>query len=613
MKAHSRISIQLVAFAAAVSAATAQTRPIFGSSEPSDLAWPPQWAPPGSFTRTAVGEFMGDGMRDVVTLAGTLPVIVANPAYYDWQHALPVSANDLDVATGAGVVGRDGVAVVNDTGLQLVHLSSNTPAAWTVDTLGTVSWKDASRIRCGNIDAASPVDYIGVAFDPTMIVRHLGGATTDASFHIDRPVVDLAFVQWDSDPSLEIALMYADGVDVFNSDGSQFTSPLASFQLGATVSMTAIAPAGNQAAGLGRIVVIHTLAGVKSLTTLSPTSPVSSTIVPPQTLTYSNVASGDVDGDGDGDLVITDNRVFAPFFLYNQSPLTPCFSAPDSWTAQLITDHPVLVNVAAANNTARPVFADLTGDGYADLLLPLVRTTTYPGAPMPAHLFLEAPSPVVQPPVLPAPALFRAGFQSGLIDNVQQRRAYLRIDMQQISEVSSGLATGVEVSVWRETEFGAEIDQGFIYRAVHPTTNVPLSVDGTIGIGIDFDDAIACFTNLYWIQVTPVLHTVSGSTPIISNTWHPFFGALATQDEDVCFNLTLNGEIRFWMDGFSPPVAGLPQQPIGCGAYSCASFGTTPAGAIIGRRRLPTLSSNTIQSDGNAPHVLALEDHTITY
>jgi len=231
---------------------------------------------------------------------------------------------------------------------------------------------------------------------------------------------------------------------------------------------------------------------------------------------------------------------------------------------------------------------------------------------MPAHLFLEAPPPVLQVPLVAQPALFRGGFQSGLIDGVSQRRAYLRIDMDQIVALSSGAATGVEVSVWRETSFGAPISEGFLYHRVHPLVGVTWSSNDTIGIGIDFEDQIECYTNLYWVQVTPVIYSGSPGALTITNSWHPFFGALAMGEDDLCVNLVSSGEIRYWLD-LSSPLPGLPPMTGGCGNYYCKSFGTTPAGAVVGRRRLPPLTSSTITNDANAPHVLAAEFHTITY
>jgi hypothetical protein len=455
------------------------------------------------------------------------------------------------------------------------------------------------------------LDSFGVEFDHLLIVRRLGGASVDSVFHPPHPVVDLAFVQWDADASQEIALMYADGVDVFDSDGAQFATPLASFQLGGAISMCAVAPAAGTPNGGGRIAALHVLGGVKSLSTLSPVGPSMSTLALPSTLNYFRIASGDADADGDGDLVFTDGRVYGPFYLRNDSPNDPWFAAPESWTAQLITEHPVLLDVSASNNQARPVFADLTGDGRADLLLALQRTTNNAGDPQPAHLFLEAQAGGQSfVPTLP-PALFRGGFQSGLLP-ANLRTAVLRIDLAQITPLGNTI-NGVEVTVWRQPYFGATIDTGFVYRAVHPL--VTPSPANTIGVAVDFVDPAVCFTNLYWVQVMPVSYSGSPTNLNVTNIGHPFFGALAMDEDAVCGDLTANGEKPYWITGGNnTALTNLPGMS-GCYDYdSCGVyFGTAPAGAVVGRRRLPPLSPNTMSNDANAPHVRALEDHTLSY
>src|SRR5262249_15183287 len=135
-------------------------------------------------------------------------------------------------------------------------------------------------------------------------------------------------------------------------------------------------------------------------------------------------------------------------------PSDQVFFTPTSWAAQAIVDHAVLTDAAASNNVATPVFAQLSDDGLADLLIPMQQTGTILGQ-APACIYLEALAQGTA-----SPSGVTAVFDHGFLDastTSNGRRLFLRIHPDLLPGGTSPYTTnGIEVSVWKQPDSTAQ-------------------------------------------------------------------------------------------------------------------------------------------------------------
>jgi hypothetical protein len=551
------------------------------------LLWPASFGTP-SFTRTASGELTGDGMPDAVTLSGTQPVLLWNVAYYDAQIELPRQANDFDIAAYTGTLGPDGVAVVNGTGLELITLTSPTSFSGAVIEQGV--WAGALRLRCGNIDSSGPIDFVGIASDGHEVLVRYGDASSTTSFTSTNAVLGLEIGQWDLG-ALEIFLLTTSGLELYEPDGT----PVASFANAGTSGgfMTILRASRDRVACVFPTTFTHELRIYRA----GFSTPTETVALP--TLLPAGLTSGDFDGDGDFDIVVSHKSHLAPLLRLNQGPGSIWFT--QSASVWMYVDDDLLEGSSGSDNTATPLCADMDFDGKADLLVPAHQTSSTPGA-APAHVYLQA-RPCIEPQTFP---YFREGYLCGE-NSSEERWTFLRAQPVAFPPQANAYA----VVVWKQAAQGATLDDSpHVPYTYHTIASSLLQEDPVLlGLKLDIQESTACLTGatavpvLYWFDVAPV-HVTNGV--IDNSSFAHRIVALSASEEDVCEYLCDLGDLPFSMakqDNFPPNGSGLPNVEACSGdAGDCnPNEGTTPLPVVVSRTRLPSHGPGIYPTYANSP------------
>jgi len=97
------------------------------------------------------------------------------PAVYGAAHELPFTAFDCAAISGVTGTRRDGLLLVDSTGLKLVTLPAD--GEWSIQTLATGDWAGARMVRCGSlVDASSTYCVALMADRETLVFRGPSGS-----------------------------------------------------------------------------------------------------------------------------------------------------------------------------------------------------------------------------------------------------------------------------------------------------------------------------------------------------------------------------------------------------------------------------------------------------
>ena len=347
------------------------------------------WTTPktGVIGRTTVGDIgSGSGLSAVVIRGGRASCVLS-PASHGAMWLIDGVATDAAFVAGIGPAGTDVLAVVSPTGLVLKTYDPDAPDRFSVESVAAAGWVDAQLVRAGDLDGDGDADLIGVGVDRrTVLTLYNDGANgwlSGASFQVqsDRVVRDLAVIGWTGATPREIAVCSTWGTEIFDPSGVRLWWRR-SYQTDNLIAV--VREVGGPSPSLERIAMVYrTLNGAKQTVAIADAAgdedDVTLHVAGAAQLDVVGVAAGDVDGDGDDDLLLAHRSDHDLRLLYNlrgaQSggsfATEPSFAYAPGTIG--VTDAVTIgvPGVAMIENQAVPVLDDLDGDGMADLFCPV--------------------------------------------------------------------------------------------------------------------------------------------------------------------------------------------------------------------------------------------------
>lgn len=335
-----------------------------------DAHWPADFAGGHDFSRVQAVDLNLDGTLEGLVLNGSYLIWIPN---FDAQAVLISATADgaaLDDVVDFTVIDSPGLgqAVALTTSTEAMLLRMTGPGAFTTDTAfgQPAGWAGVTQLEVADVDGNGTDDLFGLQPGSSMVITQAQSPvdtwSTGPTFTTPSETAAFTPVAWDNpatDPTLEVAAVTTTGLTVHDDEGNTLynrVAPLAPGALtrlrGAAGQTDRIAWAGVMAAtGNATLAVFDTFSG--QYFALGQRTPAS-------------LLSGDPDGDGDDDLVITFSDDFQILVLEQVPEVT--FDLASS--AQWVDTTPGLTTPGIDGNRARTSWADVTGDGIQDLLIP---------------------------------------------------------------------------------------------------------------------------------------------------------------------------------------------------------------------------------------------------
>jgi hypothetical protein len=386
-----------------------------------------------ALTRSVAGELTGDAQSDVVVLAGNTPALLYGPGWHDAVVDFAGGVNDIDIVAHAGLAGLDALVVAKATGCELWKVDRAVSGNIATANLPWSSTNSALRLRVGDVDVNGMLDVVALEGNQRTLrtIRDASAATpTETSITIGLQIQDFVLVDWDPVPGLEFAVLTANGLRVMKSNGT-------------VLFATSIGRAGDVltrvrgSSGLDRVALVAKSTGIDTLHVFGQ-----GLAEPPLalgTMATVGLASGDLDGDGDLDLVLSRQSTHELLVLLNASPLSPSFSLLASRTLTLDVGPG---STPAPGNQAVPAIADIDQDGDLDIALPVQSTRSVS---------------VLHNPTL-TPAARQIGWQSPTyVYCISAAQGTLGLTLLQPSTSLAG-ATHIEITGWEEHAPGGLVD-----------------------------------------------------------------------------------------------------------------------------------------------------------
>jgi hypothetical protein len=340
------------------------------------LSWPSDVGAPGEpFHRSVTARLTGDEHRHVVTLQGDVPVMLYEPAVFTSFETLGAAnpSNDIDVLrweANASGIHRDLLATVSSAGLDLVGFDGTNWIDTPIDH--SSAFQSALLVRVSDVDHDGRDDILVLSRSQRKIrikMQQANGTFADAASNpplFSENILDFDVLQFDTIGSAaDLAVDFESGLKVMKLDGTvlqQVVSPRPTLQC-----MTILR--GTTASELDRVVYCTPAAATGPDTQdlyVVRGDQVAKQNTSPLGFGIANLASGDMDGDGQGDLVLSLSNEQVAMIVYGQAT-SPILNPenPQTWLVRL------LPTGTPSTSVARPLIADLNYDGKNDLVLPV--------------------------------------------------------------------------------------------------------------------------------------------------------------------------------------------------------------------------------------------------
>jgi hypothetical protein len=357
-------------------AAPAVSQPAFHAFPMEVRAWPTAISGDALFTGAACGHLTGAGYPDVVLLQAGSPVLFAAPATFNVLHTIAGAPSGC-----TAVATRHRERAASGRWLdQLVASNANGLWHWRYDgTTGSMKWDSVqadtlwSGLRSlvtAQLTDDDLQDLIGIGADQRTVGVLLASGTgygVQYQRQFTSDVYAVAAVAWDdAESAAEIAVATADGLEICRLEDGLPTCG----SVDGTACTAATLAVTTQGPGSAPLLALTIRAGSScSLLCIEPGSDSPAQTVGLGGMDVVACAAGDIDGDLDDDLLYSqrhNHRVTVLLQIEGQFGLLPLAANEFSliagdWNGSLST-------APAPDNAATPVFADLDGDGLADMV-----------------------------------------------------------------------------------------------------------------------------------------------------------------------------------------------------------------------------------------------------
>lgn len=439
------------------------------------IDWNVQATGGGHLGRSWSGDLNADDIEDVVFMQNSRPVLMFGPDRYQAGKRLYGVCKDASVVYDRGR-GRHVTLVADDAGLTLCVLH---PVTGEVSTqlIAQGPWTDVQWFRARTEESTGDCLVLGLKSDSRTTVLARFPVNSDwtpvplPSHSLPNDGLDAAFVDWDGDGRLEVAVQTTARVRLFERYGAAIGNLNQPAVEGSLLPFSEALRSGERLAWVLRpnqspvqVLVIADSEGVSAPIGLGGLGVV-------------GIDAGDVDGDGNDDLALSLRSARELWLLRNQR--SPGQSEIDSFSLNEVSR--VLVgepNTPAPNNFSTPVLADLDGDGDLDFLQAVEDEDV---------VVVQRNQEVLENLQRYRPALVT--FEA----NEDFTAGFLKIILGNPLQPPPG-ATHVEVVVWRRNDALSEPEQFALLREYYPIVpTVPLELELTLPT-----------TSLYFTEVYPI-------------------------------------------------------------------------------------------------------------
>lgn len=442
-------------------------------------SWKPEVATDGSFGYATSGLLTGNGVPDVVTMRGDRAFLVTAPGVHESVQLLPMLGADQSVSAIA-VVPRptsavcDTLLLAGPSGLRAWRFTpSATPIVPTPILLQAGAWIGARNLRVLTRDASGARRVVGSnATGSLLLWADLDGPRThviaSGSIDLGAPVVALEPLDWNDDGNEDLVVVTATGMRVLQrivDHGIETLVDLVSptpYLWPATSACMARVDVGAREHDIA--IVVPKLPGQDAGSWFFLFGATRFEILDLGSVVVRGIASGDTDGDGCSDLLLTTNRNSVAYTLKNARGIVPSspatFSFTPGWAFSLAT---APESVPAAPSSAWPVLADMDADGDVDLVMPVEN----PGLPTCLLAFatnsrISAASPV---------AITNGGYYV-VVDPITAETTSVQSRFDLDWSAVGAPFTHVEVTVWRSLPNLAGLVRTAVTRFYIPVGNV---------------------------------------------------------------------------------------------------------------------------------------------
>ncbi len=331
--------------------------------------------PGASFRRLAVGDLTGDMRADVVVLDGEQVHVLYGPGDFRSIGSTQLVAKDFAVVSGHAPAGRDSLVFSDASGLWHARFTfaeiDGDGDAFDKEFLHAGQWPNARRLLA--MERPDRIDLVGIAGNGTdviLLADVFGSRTPMPKISLSSQIFDLAALNWDGGPGLELVTLSADGMRVLRLDGSVVAFVPGTLSSGLIVPFEQDGYAHDRAAAVVGLPQGNELFVVADASTL-----VGGTLLElPIDLGPAGVcglAAGDVDADGDDDVLLNWGYVDVLPLGRNHSD-----GAPPDGSATFTYDPLDALDlghgtVGMEDQAGWPVFLDADLDGDLDLLVAL--------------------------------------------------------------------------------------------------------------------------------------------------------------------------------------------------------------------------------------------------
>ena len=312
-----------------------------------------------SFEDAVVADLTGDGLADFVTRRGNVLDMMFAPALFESRISAFWTGNDLDVLPGPTT---DALIVVGAAGLERLDWVVESPF-FQATALGSAAWNGAKRVVVHAPEGTTPEIY-GLMSDRRTFRRVIGSSppvVEQQLFQTGTSVEDFVVFDYDGVGAPELGVMTATGLEVYDSSGNRLVNTDGYLVTSLAIATVRQSPTSPEwllwfIVGPGGVNEYLVSCGQEGLVVQENFESLPGVVA---------CDSGDVDGDGDDDLLISYTGNQAVGILYNLGDEAPEFTIDVPQAVKLLHYGPPAT--PAPTNRARPVWSDLDTDGDLDV------------------------------------------------------------------------------------------------------------------------------------------------------------------------------------------------------------------------------------------------------